>query len=77
MKDEKLTLKQFSEKVGYSTRQVSRYISQGRLIPRIGLNGRYYFTGTDVVEFNQFFVNKKELNILDLTTSENKSDDEQ
>lgn len=74
MKEKKLTLRQFSDKVGYSTRQISRYISQGKLIPKIGLNGRNYFTEDDVERFNKFFTNNKDFSVLSLTEPEDTQD---
>nr|DAT12545.1 MAG TPA: helix-turn-helix domain protein [Caudoviricetes sp.] len=67
----KLTLKQFSAEVGYSTRQLSRYIKSGKLFPRRWLNGRCYFLEEDIEKFNNFFQNVTNPAVLDLTLSEN------
>lgn len=69
MSNKKLTLRKFAEEVGYSERQISRYITSGKLIPRRNLSGRHYFLIEDVDRFNSFTAIDKS-DFLDLTASE-------
>lgn len=69
MEQKRLTLKEFAKEVKYSDRQISRYISSGKLFPRRNLSGRCYFLLEDVEKFNSFIA-IDESSFLDLTASE-------
>ena len=47
----KMNISEFAEAVGYSRRQITRYIEQGKIIPRRSLGGLPYFLESDVNKF--------------------------
>lgn len=69
MEQKRLTLKEFAKEVNYSERQISRYISSGKLFPRRNLSGRCYFLLDDVKKFNDFTA-IDESSFLDLTLAD-------
>lgn len=53
-RNRKLTLQAFSEEVGYSCRQLNRFINAGKLIPRRTLGGRPFYLDKDIAAFIEF-----------------------
>lgn len=66
-KENKLTSKEFACRIGYSDRQIRRWLSSGKLISRRNLGGRPYFLESDVEKFNHFMENNTDNASLDLT----------
>lgn len=47
----RLNISQFAREVGYSRRQITRYIETGKLLPRRTLGGLPYFLESDIQKF--------------------------
>lgn len=59
----KMNISEFAKAVGYSRRQITRYIEQGKIIPRRSLGGLPYFLESDIKKF----LNHPSVETLDLT----------